>query len=222
MNRVTIQTSDDVIDLLVVPVYTELAGACVLYYDYLLTLRSEVQFVWKKRTGLSTAFYFIIRYGSILVSALTLVHIVPPPFPGPGLHLTESSCRGLISLSVVLNACIFAAISAYRAVPGPPSLVACVSYLSKSSISLYPVMIEYFPLISSAVSIVYELTCLVLTAFKTFSLWQDQRRTGMSTRFTSMLLRDGKHYYISVSDILCPGSEHAALRFSLFCVSDKM
>ncbi|KAI0649539.1 hypothetical protein C8Q79DRAFT_924759 [Trametes meyenii] len=90
---------------------------------------------------------------------------------------------GLVNPSsiTVLNAL------AYRAVPGPPNLVACVSYLGGSSISLYPVII------------VYELTCLALTAFKTFSLWREQRSTGMSTRFTSMLLRDAAHVYVPLT-----------------------
>lgn len=48
------------------------------------------------------------------------------------------------------------------------------------------------PIVSSAVSIVYELLCLLLTIAKTFSLYREQQKVGMSTRLTALLLHDGE------------------------------
>lgn len=50
------------------------------------------------------------------------------------------------------------------------------------------------PIFSSAVSIVYELLCLLLTIAKTFSLYREQQKVGMSTRLTALLLHDGESF----------------------------
>jgi hypothetical protein len=36
--------------------------SALLYYDYLLTLPDEIEYIWKKPKKLSTAFYFCCRY----------------------------------------------------------------------------------------------------------------------------------------------------------------
>ncbi len=48
------------------------------------------------------------------------------------------------------------------------------------------------PIVSSAVSIVYELLCLLLTIAKTFSLHREQQQVGISTQLTALLLHDGE------------------------------
>ena len=49
------------------------------------------------------------------------------------------------------------------------------------------------PIVLSAINVFYETLCLVLTVAKTLGLYRAQRRTGISTALSSLLLRDGEH-----------------------------
>lgn len=49
------------------------------------------------------------------------------------------------------------------------------------------------PVAISALNIVYEILCLGLTIVKTFRLYWEQRRVGMRTSFSKLLLRDGQY-----------------------------
>ncbi|KAI0635527.1 hypothetical protein C8Q77DRAFT_1155324 [Trametes polyzona] len=98
---------------------------------------------------------------------------------------------GLVNPSVVTPMLAFG----FQAVPAPRPLVACVSYLPDDSNSLGVLLLRYFPIITSAIGIVYEGLCLLLTVIKTFSLYREQRAMGMSTKLTSLLLRDGSLYF---------------------------
>ncbi|KAI0760962.1 hypothetical protein BD413DRAFT_486820 [Trametes elegans] len=46
----------------------------LFYYDYLLTLSSEVEIIWRSKWSLSTMFYTCIRYETFLVATLGLLH----------------------------------------------------------------------------------------------------------------------------------------------------
>ncbi|TFK21397.1 hypothetical protein FA15DRAFT_550686, partial [Coprinopsis marcescibilis] len=37
----------------------------VLYYDYLITLDDEIEFIWKQKFRISTIFYIFCRYGLV-------------------------------------------------------------------------------------------------------------------------------------------------------------
>ncbi|KAH9885785.1 hypothetical protein C8Q73DRAFT_295511 [Cubamyces lactineus] len=217
------------------PNYSLLSSTALLYYDYLLTMQSEVRLVWKTPWSLATTFYILIRYGTIIVTTLALVHNFYTSLSGP--VLTVESCKVLTTIGIVVNTINFAVVSAFvairisaiwsrnwwlgaslflaglvnpacvtdllafgfKAIPGPRPFVACISYLKTDHNHLGPLTIKYFPIFSSAISIAYELLCLSLTAVKTLSLYREQRKTGMSTRLTSLLLRDGALYFTTLS-----------------------
>ena len=48
------------------------------------------------------------------------------------------------------------------------------------------------PIASSSISIGYEVLCLALTLAKTFGTYRKQRRTGMKTPLSKLLLREGE------------------------------
>ncbi|KAI0661854.1 hypothetical protein C8Q70DRAFT_1052155 [Cubamyces menziesii] len=217
------------------PNYSLLSSAVLLYYDYLLTMQSEVRLVWRTPWSLATTFYIFIRYGIIIVTTLAIVHNFY--ISASGLIWTIETCKVLTIIGIIVNALNFAVVSAFvairisaiwsrnwwlgaflffvglvnpacitdllafgfKAIPGPHPLVACVSYLKTDHNHLGPLIIKYFPISSSAISIVYELLCLSLTALKTLSLYREQRNTGISTRLTSLLLRDGILYFTTLS-----------------------
>ncbi|EIW57177.1 uncharacterized protein TRAVEDRAFT_48227 [Trametes versicolor FP-101664 SS1] len=98
---------------------------------------------------------------------------------------------GLLNPSVLTPMLAFG----FEALPGPPTLISCISYLPQDTNLLGPLILRYFPIVSSAVSIVYELLCLLLTMAKTFSLYREQQKVGISTRLTALLLHDGSLYF---------------------------
>ncbi|KAI0351773.1 hypothetical protein OH77DRAFT_1523889 [Trametes cingulata] len=221
---------------LVEPNYSLLSSACVLYYDYLLTLSSEVGLVWCREWGLATAFSLMIRYGTMIVLTLGLIHnLSAPPFGSAS--LTPTSCEGLVDAIVILNAFNFAVISAFVAIRisalwsrnfylgiflfllglvNPVSITpllvfglaskpvawpstSCVSYVENDDSPLIPLITKYLPIATALTGMLYESLCLLLTVLKTYSLYREQRKAGLSTRFTSLLLRDGSLYFAVLS-----------------------
>ncbi|KAI0649540.1 hypothetical protein C8Q79DRAFT_519327 [Trametes meyenii] len=83
---------------------------------------------------------------------------------------------------------------AFETTVTPWPLPPCQNHIDDKNI-IMPLTLRIFPLVTSATSIVYELVCLLATLSKTLSLWQEQRRIGMPTRFTAMLLCDGSLYF---------------------------
>ncbi|KAJ3785509.1 hypothetical protein GGU10DRAFT_354742 [Lentinula aff. detonsa] len=50
--------------------YTNLAGSTLLFYDYLLTLDDEIEFIWKKSWSIGKVLFIISRYYSLIASVL--------------------------------------------------------------------------------------------------------------------------------------------------------
>ncbi|KAI0671327.1 hypothetical protein C8Q78DRAFT_1028337 [Trametes maxima] len=97
---------------------------------------------------------------------------------------------GLISPVCTTQLLTFAFETTVTPWPLPP----CQNHVEDKSI-ISSLTLRTFPIVTSATSIVYELFCLLVTLAKTLSLWREQRRIGMPTQFTAMLLRDGSLYF---------------------------
>ncbi|KAI0635528.1 hypothetical protein C8Q77DRAFT_574105 [Trametes polyzona] len=225
MNFSTVDWNSTAGRQLVEPLYLPLSSACLLYYDYLLTLPSEVFLLLQSRWNMVTWFYVGIRYGALSITTLSLLHYF---------YLTTSaSCRATLDITLVLSTIHAAVMSAFVAtrisaiwsrnwylaaflfvlglanpssinawpavaiesIPAPRPLAACISYLASDSDPKGILLFTYLPIITSAIGIVYELLCLILTVLKTFSLHREQRINRMSTQLTSLLLRDGSVYF---------------------------
>ncbi|KAF8524763.1 hypothetical protein JB92DRAFT_2879205, partial [Gautieria morchelliformis] len=52
--------------------YVDLAALALLAYDTLLTLPSEITYIWRRRVRLGTVLYLLARYPAILVSIITV------------------------------------------------------------------------------------------------------------------------------------------------------
>ncbi|KAI9061201.1 hypothetical protein FKP32DRAFT_1576906, partial [Trametes sanguinea] len=94
------------------------ASAGLLYYDHFLTFSDEVQILWCTKWSLSTAFYSVIRYGTIAASTLSLVHNFA--YGGNAAHrilVTEMlrSCHAFVGVIIALNMLNFMAVSAFVA-----------------------------------------------------------------------------------------------------------
>ncbi|KAI0351731.1 hypothetical protein OH77DRAFT_1523855 [Trametes cingulata] len=206
--------------------------ACVLFYDFLLTLESEVRIVWYSPRTLGKVFFLAIRYGFLLDISLVLFYTLRIT-PNSGPSMTSRSCQVIYNTATIIQIVNFAAVSAFVAlrisalwsrswamcivlfllglfnpsttipalsygfdmIPAPWPMFACVQVISIQDLSLIPLVTEYFPLASSAVSIAYEFLCLTLTVIKTISAYREQRRAGMHTTLSGLLIRDGSLYF---------------------------
>ncbi|OSC97694.1 hypothetical protein PYCCODRAFT_1107152 [Trametes coccinea BRFM310] len=96
------------------PNYPLLASASLLYYDHLLTFSEEVKILWCTKWSLSTVFYSVIRYGTIAVSTLSLVHNLKYGVNANNLWAADS-CHAFVGVIVALNMLNFVAVSAFVA-----------------------------------------------------------------------------------------------------------
>ncbi|KAL1940215.1 hypothetical protein VTO73DRAFT_9167 [Trametes versicolor] len=207
--------------------------ACILYYDYFLTLKNEIALVWHSPRSLSKIFFLVIRYGFLLDTTLVLFYTLRITSDS-GPTLTASSCKALYDAATIIQVSSFVAVSAFVAlrisalwshnwplglslfaiglftpsitipilgfeldmVPALWPMSPCVqTVIDVKQDPLIPLEIYDFPISASAVSIVYEFLCLTLTVVKTVGAYRVQRKMGMETTLSGLLLRDGSLYF---------------------------
>ncbi|KAK7685418.1 hypothetical protein QCA50_011281 [Cerrena zonata] len=52
------------------------AASALIYYDYILTLPTEIRCIWQRKFSAATLIYFTNRYGMLLYQTLMLVHTI--------------------------------------------------------------------------------------------------------------------------------------------------
>jgi len=57
--------------------YCAVAGAALLFYDYILTLRTEILCIWKRKCSFATLLFFVNRYGILLNRTILIMQIRP-------------------------------------------------------------------------------------------------------------------------------------------------
>ncbi|KAI0649554.1 hypothetical protein C8Q79DRAFT_520167 [Trametes meyenii] len=230
---------------LVVGNYMLLASSCLIYYDYVITLATEVRVFWRCHLSRASFFYLFIRYGFLVNAVIILlsnVRMSPHSWP----TMTNESCRIFYDLFVSINWLNFATVSAFVAMRmyavfggnwpiavgifllgllNPNAINPTMLYRLKVQASPWPVWgcelymqddsdnfiffaSQDLPIIISAVNIVYELLCLVLTAWKTLGAYRSQHRSDNPATLTSLLFRDGSLYFVvmtalSSANIVC-------------------
>ncbi|KAK6988640.1 hypothetical protein R3P38DRAFT_3373958 [Favolaschia claudopus] len=73
--------------------HLHIVGACVLFYDHMLTLENEINYLWKRRKLASAYWFFAIRYFSLASNVAGVVYLfktLPSNLSG-----VESRIRGL-------------------------------------------------------------------------------------------------------------------------------
>ncbi|TFK84171.1 hypothetical protein K466DRAFT_602229 [Polyporus arcularius HHB13444] len=79
-------------------------------------------------------------------------------------------------------------------ITAPWPMPACVGSVAETN-ALWELIILDLPIASSAISIGYEVLCLALTVAKTVGNYREQRKIGMRTPLSELLLRDGSMYF---------------------------
>lgn len=203
--------------------YTSLPAYVILYYDYLLTLNNEIQFIWpaKKFTVINVVFY-LNRYG-------TLLGHVPVLFGRYVLSLSSEqnqACRnllkyhqylaGLIQIvaGIALSCRTYALYGRRRRVLYPLTILGLVVIgfglwaLHSLSLSLEPNE-QYtptgclLPLSQEDAShyagawigmLLFDLTVFLMTVHKSISRWKEDE-FHQDTTLLHILLRDGSIYF---------------------------
>ncbi|KAI0749285.1 hypothetical protein C8Q80DRAFT_1161066 [Daedaleopsis nitida] len=94
---------------------TQVASYCLFYYDYLLTLPTEVRMVWgQRRLTLQSFFYLAIRYGCFVQITGTMFHNFNPTRGVEIIH-AGTTCQAMGRAGAVLNLLNFCVISAFVA-----------------------------------------------------------------------------------------------------------
>ncbi|KAH9847227.1 hypothetical protein C2E23DRAFT_524317 [Lenzites betulinus] len=213
--------------------YTLLSSICLFYYDYIITIPSEVRVIWKPRLSLASSFYLLTRYGFLVNITLIALFSVRSA-QDAGFTNTLHSCRLFYSVDAFINFFNFVVISAFvaariyaiwdrnwvlaittfllglvnpnsvtvlfalrlKAVLAPWPVWGCEAYIPDDEIQITVWATQRLPIIASAISILYEVLCLLLTIWKTHAIHRLQRESGKSVSLTSLLLRDGSQYFL--------------------------
>ncbi|EIW57143.1 uncharacterized protein TRAVEDRAFT_48194 [Trametes versicolor FP-101664 SS1] len=101
---------------------------------------------------------------------------------------------GLVNLNVVP---VLLALH-LRIVLAPWPIWRCEVFIPDDETETLALTVRNVPIVISAIGIAYELLCLVLTAWKTLSIYRAQRSHGRPATLTSLLLRDGSVYFLYV------------------------
>ncbi|KAI0649492.1 hypothetical protein C8Q79DRAFT_904019, partial [Trametes meyenii] len=86
----------------------------LLYYDYIITLHTEMRLVWHSPLSFGKVFFLLIRYGFIVDMSLVLFYTVRLS-PGAGPALTVMGCQALYTSATVVQLMNFASVSAFVA-----------------------------------------------------------------------------------------------------------
>ncbi|KAH9847226.1 hypothetical protein C2E23DRAFT_742194 [Lenzites betulinus] len=216
--------------------YTLLASTFLFYYDYLITLPTEVRVFWTSRWNLASVYFFLIRYGFFLdITILALGNIRFTP--NAGLHESARTCGLLLDIGIAFSFLNFVVVAAFvatrmyaiwgcskrvgvlvfllglinpnaitpmlvfgmtRVVMSPWPVWGCESFIQDYNDKYIAFShLTAVPIIVSSIGIVYELLCLLMTVYKTISVYRLRRRSGHpGAALTTLLLRDGSLYFI--------------------------
>ncbi|EIW58770.1 uncharacterized protein TRAVEDRAFT_20676 [Trametes versicolor FP-101664 SS1] len=190
----------------------------LLLYDYILTFRHEVRFVWGRKISGATALFLVNRYFIILPYLLGVVMQFP---------IQSKACPGIgrfVAVLEFLPYIIWATFSALRAyaLSGRTTAIGIVIFI----LSLVPVGVNayYFstfsyinldaplncnelsditPQLSKNLTIVSRATLMAadvlviaVTWANTYGLRKASRDARISTSFSTILLRDGTIYFV--------------------------
>lgn len=206
------------------------SAACLLFFDYIVTLPREVEVIWKGRFSLPAFLYYLIRYLPLVWASLSLSTSTASAGP------TDTSCTGLVRLlqSISdLTLVIFSVFTALRIYaiwnnnyflfavlfilgcfePAANIFFSVHDELILSAPMPLPACISFLdakasnqvynniPLASSGVKVGYEMLVLVLTLMKTFSIWKGSRVLGKHMSFSGLIVRDGSIYFLTIATV---------------------
>jgi len=208
--------------------YYTTAAIALFYYEYLITFSREVHFAWRREFSYMSILFLLLRYTTLLAYAPTLLFTVNPPgnnnactafahFPG---------AINTVSLGIITSFLVLRSYAIYfrhlwvLVITIPPGVVNVVlaswaltkvetinfTFGTGALQTCVPVVNESkSPFVASwAATIAFDSLVSALTIYKTFRMHRENRRVGVESRLTDMLLHDGSLYYtvMTVTNVL--------------------
>ncbi|KAF7328613.1 hypothetical protein MSAN_02479100 [Mycena sanguinolenta] len=191
-----------------------LLGICLMYYDHLLTLDREIEYMWKRVTSSSALWFFAIRYagfaGNIPVTIFTFYEPPLKWYVGRLLFLDHSTV--IVSIVMVLrihalygrNIWVLAAVLA-TSLPLLVVVLWSTQGQRSDAIDNFPgchasVSQSTFVYIAAAWEALFALDTILflLVLCRTYATW---RRTGYSTKLPiqTLILCDGVLYFGAIA-----------------------
>ncbi|KAI0334549.1 hypothetical protein GY45DRAFT_1242288, partial [Cubamyces sp. BRFM 1775] len=195
------------------------SAMALLVYDYLLTLRHEVRFVWSRKFTGATVLFLLNRYIIILVYLVDVITLFPiiskvSACPGTGRFITvlevlpyiiwaafsslrayALSSRNLpIGLLIFLLSLVPAGVNAYFF-----STFSFIELPSPSNCTaLSDITAQLMTIVSRASLMAADTLVIVVTWASTYRIGKASRDARLGFSFGALLLRDGTIYFVAL------------------------
>jgi len=215
----------DLLNRIQVENYCIVASSALLFVDAAITLRIEVQRIWKRKLSGATLVYFLTRYVAIAERITLLVSLFyQAPFN------EDKKCAPVLRTDDTLTDLNYAAIGAFTALrlfgiyglAWMPMIFIALLWIARLTIAVY-LQVTYIPtsfgpplwgcgaVFTPSPDTVYRLdttanvlmlasdvVLVVLTWIKTFEIRKSSSRFGFKTPLATLLLRDGTVYFLVI------------------------
>ncbi|KAI0090431.1 hypothetical protein BDY19DRAFT_940139 [Irpex rosettiformis] len=197
------------------------ASLAVMVYDHLLTLASEIQFVWKQDFSGRTVIFFINRYFSPVMMAVLFAESNTSKKVSSLLYTVSLILQACIQLAQGLfdalriyatwNRCVMTGLVVFTLSIAPFSMTILVAVSKGPSVKGISIIIpesyatldanisEQNPPSASIISFIIQLTSntlvAILTWIKTAAIREEALRCDIDVRISTLLLRDGTIHY---------------------------
>jgi len=208
--------------------YYTTAAIVLFYYEYLITFGREVRFAWKNRCSYMSVMFLSLRYITFLAYIPTLLFEASAPtnnnacvafarFPGA----INTVSLGIITIFLVLRTYALYFRRPWILVVIVPlgiiNVVLAAWSLTKVKTLLFSfgtgelhacvpeLLLSKTPFKASwSITIAFDTIISVLTISKTYRMHRENRRAGIESRLTGMLLHDGSIYcsVMTVANVL--------------------
>jgi len=208
--------------------YYTTAAIALFYYEYLITVSREVRFAWRKRLSAVSVLFLLLRYITLFAYVPTLLFVTSAPDNNKACTAFAHFPAAMytISLGIITSFLILRTYAIYfghvwvLVVTIPPGIANVVlASWALTKVRTYDLTFGTGPLrtcvpailesespfkASWAVTIVFDTLVSVLTICKTYRMHHENRRVGVESRLTEMLLHDGSQYYsvMTVANVL--------------------
>ncbi|KLO05356.1 hypothetical protein SCHPADRAFT_988665 [Schizopora paradoxa] len=191
--------------------YFTMASAALFYYDFLITFGAEVHFVWKKGLTYRTnqLLFLALRYTCFFAYIPTLLFELSPPISfkiSQRSQLSANFFRRKRNGDAELGKLELKNFIQMRGLRAPSRLnERCkshhyhnVSYFAHERVLFAHASQNYYSVFkaSCVTTISFDTLISFLTISRTYRMFRENRRAGLDSRLTNMLLRDGSFYYV--------------------------
>ncbi|KAH9941683.1 uncharacterized protein BXZ73DRAFT_74882 [Epithele typhae] len=88
-------------------------GAVAVFYDYVLTLDSEIKYIWRRKVTSASMIYIVIRYSSLVSNVLTFLNFFPSPGKSSPMCNAITLWYSLLGTAMLMSGAVFSSLRAH-------------------------------------------------------------------------------------------------------------